>query len=434
MKKLLLLALVVLGGVMQASADDTVRRIWVQAGGNYYIDQISTKGNLCLYMWYGQSKTEVLGSYDNNDGLMTRLANTAFFYVDVTLPEEVTTASFIVRTANDHNWKSGDIEDVDVTGCKYFVWDESSSCTSNSFTYNLYSTNTNQAFTYSDGVFTCDLDQSLSTDDWYVIAPSFVLSFDDTNKWKSMYRPWSNQQEYYFNTYPVERQCGIWENSDNWKPKDGVNYKIAFKPNGYYTVSPYFERSVSSLGYATFSSTYDVAVDGATATYITGVGSGNVLEEASFTDGIKANTGALLYKDGGGTVTFTPAASTPTDVSATNRLVAVSANIDGLAQTADGKTNYILTNQTEAGKKVIGFYKANSDESNTVAAGKAYLSLPTAIASREFFWFGEEETTGISAIVKDNKVVEGYYNLNGQRIEKPAKGLYIVNGKKVIIK
>jgi hypothetical protein len=32
--------------------------------------------------------------------------------------------------------------------------------------------------------------------------------------------------------------------------------------------------------------------------------------------------------------------------------------------------------------------------------------------------------------VEDNN----YYNLNGQRVSQPKKGLYIVNGKKVVIK
>ena len=44
-------------------------------------------------------------------------------------------------------------------------------------------------------------------------------------------------------------------------------------------------------------------------------------------------------------------------------------------------------------------------------------------------------STGISNISAD-KSLEGavFYNLNGQRVEKPGKGLYIVNGKKVVIK
>ena len=47
-------------------------------------------------------------------------------------------------------------------------------------------------------------------------------------------------------------------------------------------------------------------------------------------------------------------------------------------------------------------------------------------------WF-KNETQGISHMATDSKEVR-YYNLNGQRINKPVKGLYIMNGKKAVIK
>ena len=81
------------------------------------------------------------------------------------------------------------------------------------------------------------------------------------------------------------------------------------------------------------------------------------------------------------------------------------------------------------------FYLAGAGK---LAAGKAYLDLtgvPT-LARQLSIVFDDEETTGISNVditkpeVKDNV----YYNLNGQRVANPSKGLFIVNGKKVIIK
>ena len=45
-----------------------------------------------------------------------------------------------------------------------------------------------------------------------------------------------------------------------------------------------------------------------------------------------------------------------------------------------------------------------------------------------------DDATAINA-VKSNVVENGtYYNLAGQRVNNPTKGLYIVNGKKVIVK
>ena len=44
------------------------------------------------------------------------------------------------------------------------------------------------------------------------------------------------------------------------------------------------------------------------------------------------------------------------------------------------------------------------------------------------------EVTGITLVGKDQKEKNVYYNLNGQRVDVPTAGVYVVNGKKVIIK
>jgi hypothetical protein len=45
------------------------------------------------------------------------------------------------------------------------------------------------------------------------------------------------------------------------------------------------------------------------------------------------------------------------------------------------------------------------------------------------------ETTGIEKLTKDLSNVKGaYYDLQGRKIAQPAKGLYIVNGRKVVVK
>ena len=70
----------------------------------------------------------------------------------------------------------------------------------------------------------------------------------------------------------------------------------------------------------------------------------------------------------------------------------------------------------------------------TLAAGKAYLNIAvSAGASALNLDFGG--TTGINEVRGQMEEVRGeYYNLAGQRVANPTKGLYIVNGKKVIIK
>ena len=65
-----------------------------------------------------------------------------------------------------------------------------------------------------------------------------------------------------------------------------------------------------------------------------------------------------------------------------------------------------------------------------LAAGKAYLVLPTSAPELNVIIDG---TTGINAIQKQAENGE-FYNLAGQRVAQPTKGLYIVNGKKYMVK
>ena len=72
---------------------------------------------------------------------------------------------------------------------------------------------------------------------------------------------------------------------------------------------------------------------------------------------------------------------------------------------------------------------------STVPAGKAYLKatdVPEEARSLGFL-FGDDETNGINAVSSNQKGSE-FYNLQGLRVDAPKKGMYIVNGKKVIIK
>lgn len=68
---------------------------------------------------------------------------------------------------------------------------------------------------------------------------------------------------------------------------------------------------------------------------------------------------------------------------------------------------------------------------------RAYFLLKGNAASASSFSidFGDGETTGIDDVRSQMSDVGGeVYNLNGQRVAQPAKGVYVVNGKKVIIK
>lgn len=105
-----------------------------------------------------------------------------------------------------------------------------------------------------------------------------------------------------------------------------------------------------------------------------------------------------------------------------------------LAGTAESKsvkslqgTVYVLYND--------GFTRATS---GSIPAHRAYLTLGSgmgqAVGSRLLIW-EDYEMTGVATIPVDSVITPSvFYNLNGQRVSKPSRGLYIYNGKKQIVK
>ena len=89
--------------------------------------------------------------------------------------------------------------------------------------------------------------------------------------------------------------------------------------------------------------------------------------------------------------------------------------------------SYVLQNIDE----VVGFYLVGEDQP-TVGAFRAYLNAPAS--GVKVYTFGEDGTTGISVPSVSSKSSEAIYNLSGQRLSKPMKGINIRNNKKVILK
>ncbi|MBQ7685435.1 MAG: hypothetical protein IJT48_13220, partial [Bacteroidaceae bacterium] len=90
---------------------------------------------------------------------------------------------------------------------------------------------------------------------------------------------------------------------------------------------------------------------------------------------------------------------------------------------ADG-AQYVLADKDE----VTGFYQAQVG--TTIPAGKAYIEVKGA-GVKGFFFDG---TDGIEQITPASSPEENgaTYDLAGRRVEKPVKGMYIINGKKIL--
>ena len=205
-------------------------------------------------------------------------------------------------------------------------------------------------------------------------------------------------------------------------------YKSGQNPIQIYKVVTNTPLSVSSAGYATFSSTS--ALDFTNVEDInayTATVSGDAI---SFTrvNKVPANTGLLLRSVKGGAVSTTvPSLTDATDDVTGNAFVAATTDIASLATTDGDFTNYILNN----GSSGIGFYKANGQK---VGAGKAYLHVSSELATRAYIAFAfDDPETGVAQV--ETLPQQGVaYDLQGRRINAPKGGLYIINGKKVIVK
>ena len=195
---------------------------------------------------------------------------------------------------------------------------------------------------------------------------------------------------------------------------------------------------ISSVGYSTaYYSNADLKVQEGTTAYAV-TDNGKQLDYISVGEVIPAGVAVVLQGSGPQKFQIVAAPTTTTDFSqyANNNLRGL--DVDGTTAGPDnGSYVYyklaIGTSTEDAGK--IGFYWA---EANGAAfqskAHKAYLVLPASNHVVSSYAF--DETVGISSPMLDEIKSEGVYTLSGVRVmsDRLPKGIYIVNGKKMVIK
>ena len=105
---------------------------------------------------------------------------------------------------------------------------------------------------------------------------------------------------------------------------------------------------------------------------------------------------------------------------------------DVSATTTGGSTYYKLTYGSEPGHEdIFGWYWGEDEGAAfTSPAHKAWLAL--SASARAFVDLPGDETTGIKSMNNGQFDNGAVYDLQGRRVAQPTKGLYIVNGKKVI--
>ncbi len=216
-----------------------------------------------------------------------------------------------------------------------------------------------------------------------------------------------------FNSSVIDKTYARIDNPTNDKP-------------GYFTVVESVAVTIGAREWATFVAPYALDfsdVDGLTAYIITGH-TGSTVETVEVSD-VPANTPVLL-NGSANTYTIPVITGSATDVSGNKLVAGTGAKVSAEA----GKTKYVLS--TEADDVV---FKIITETPATVAKSKAYLMFDEVVESRQLT-FGHD-VTGIESSPESS--FEGknlWYDLQGRRLEgmPTRKGLYIVNGKKYLVK
>ena len=167
------------------------------------------------------------------------------------------------------------------------------------------------------------------------------------------------------------------------------------------------------------NTTKKYTVDGTTKVFYASAAGENKVTLSEIEGGVPANTTVILHQTSGTSITLTETDNAIT-APASNMLAVSTAN-------QNLGTVYRLGYKSTNG---VGFYTYTSA---SAPAGIIYIA--TVNSARDFlgFAFEDEDVTAIES-VKAQKVGGQYFNLAGQRVAQPTRGLYIVNGKKVVIK
>ena len=194
---------------------------------------------------------------------------------------------------------------------------------------------------------------------------------------------------------------------------------------GPITITPVVPVTITSAEYATYCNAAN-ALDFSTTgiTVYTATDNTTYVKLNEITSGqVPANTPVVLYKAGAdGTAINVPGIASAAAVG-DNDL-----NVVGVGGLTGEDNIFVLAKKNS----IVGFYLWDKDE--TLNEGKIYLQGSGALA-RTFLGLGDD-TTGIKSMNNEQLTIdnEAVYDLQGRKVAQPTKGLYIVNGRKVVLK
>ena len=225
-------------------------------------------------------------------------------------------------------------------------------------------------------------------------------------------------------TIPMGGGSFVFEKADD----ENVSFKFSgnMRQLDYFLIkkNPKVSATIGSTGWATLYTPYALNFDGTGLTAYTATCTSSIVTLTPVTN-VPANTGVVL-KGAAKDYDIPVINSSSTDkghmVGSTTAATAYN--------TYDGYDLYMLVKNAS---NEAQFKKVTS---GSIAAGKAFLKINSGASSLAPVMdvVFADGTTGIDSVQDSGLKVNGYYDLQGRKVANPTKGLYIVNGKKVIIK
>ena len=210
-----------------------------------------------------------------------------------------------------------------------------------------------------------------------------------------------------------------------WSDNDNGSAILAVKP---ITINP-------AADYSTYYSDNYIIIPQTVAEvyYVNSIESSCAKLEQIEGDSICMQNGVIIKKEVDATFTYAP------EITAKGTIASIEGNpLKGTTKRTlfvkENNKAYYALGLVEG---VVGFYNAvNGDNENEFYNGafKAYLELPTSQSTAAFYGFNFDETTGVEEVEVEN-AVKTIYDLSGRKVSNMSTpGLYIVNGKKVLVK
>ena len=208
-------------------------------------------------------------------------------------------------------------------------------------------------------------------------------------------------------------------------------------PTDYCTTIPDVQLAVGATSYATlYYSNFDLVVPENAEAYTFGSVDGTLMESKTYAEGtvIPAGEAVVVYTINTVpcTLNFKKGIATA-DCDAYNQL----AGTDKETAITPDENYYFYGLSLNSGNDInsVGFYWMEADGAAfTNGEHKAYLKIEksefTGQPVRGFAFKGT--TTGVESVESSNNAPQDIYDLTGRRVSKAEKGIYIINGKKVI--